>query len=539
MKYKFIVPLLLMMWAVCASAQKNEVISVIKKEIDRNMEQLRIDKLKPPFFINYNLIDTKRLQINAVLGSVAVVREHNLRNGAPKVLVGDYNRNNTNFRNPYNYYRYVSRENSGLTVPVWADVDRMYKNAAENYEAKMAVIAQQKLDEEDLNLPDFDKVESVSLIIDPAKTMSEKAFWENYAVKSSAIVKKYPDILESSVEVVVRNSMQYICNTENTEIAMPDTYYQVRMHLSTITGDGQSIDQSLQIAHTTFEQMPALQQFIDTCEIFIRKFIELSQAPMLQESYCGPVLFEGQAVPEILQSQISVLYARRASVERSGSGNNMEMMKDKKVMSRALSLKSLSGTESYKGKKLDGYYPVDNEGVKPDKELTLIENGVLKNMLNGRTPTKKFPRSNGHCRHTFDSHNNQIIPGNILCTSNITFSPVEIRKKLLAAAKEEDLEYAYVVRNSTGTSPREIYRVYVSDGREERVSGVSLPDLNLKSFKRIVGTSDQEYFYTTGAHGALVTYIVPDAILFEELEVTKNNAQLKAPFIVAKPEVTK
>ena len=534
-KYKFFIPLLFMMLAVCAMAQKNEVISVIKKEVDRNMEKLRIDKLKPPFFINYNLLDTKRLYVSASLGSLVAVSEQNTRNGAPKVLVGDYNRNNTNFRSAYTYYRYVSRENSGLEVPVWADVDRMYKNAAENYEAKMAIIAQQKLDEEDLNLPDFDKVEPVSLILEPLKAMSEKAFWEDYARQASAIVKKYPEIIESGVNVMVRNSMQYICNTENTEIAMPDTYYKVQMYLSTITGDGQSIDQNLQIEHATFEQMPAVQQFIDTCEIFIKKFIELSKAPMLKDSYCGPVLFEGQSVPEILQSQMSVLYARRSSVERSGSGNNMEMMKDKKVMSRALSIKSLSGTEAYKGKKLDGYYPVDNEGVKPDKELILIENGVLKNMLNGRTPTKKFPRSNGHCRHNFDSHNNQVIPGNILFSSNITFSPAELRQKLLAAAKEEDLEYAYVVRNSAGTSPREIYRVYVSDGREERVSGVSLPDLNLKSFKRIVGTSDQEYFYTTSAPGALVTYIVPDAILFEELEVTKNNAQLKAPIIVPKP----
>ncbi|MDR2027882.1 MAG: hypothetical protein LBQ01_10080 [Prevotellaceae bacterium] len=536
-KYNILIAALLL-FANILPAQDTAIISAIKSEIERNKSGLKIDKLRPPFFIGYTVVDLKQLHISASLGTLSRSLENIQKAGLPNLLVGDYNRNNANFRqnlSPRNVI--VENDARGIATAIWEDLDRTYKNAAENYEAKLAVIDQQNLEEEELNLPDLDKTNPVTLIIEPPKVNRDKTYWENFAEKSSEILKKYPEILNSSVNITVVDQVIYTYNTENTKLVIPDPFYNINLSLYTVTEDGQELSDELYIEHGSFEQMPSLQAFMDTCENFVKYFIELRKAPIITEAYTGPVLFEGMAVPEALQTHFlqSTLIANRKSVSGQG-GNNTEMMKDKKLTSRSLTVKSLSGTETYNGKKLDGYYPVDAEGVVPDRELVLVENGVLRNMLNGRIPTKKFRHSNGHMRMNINYMSPRIGPGNILLTSNDTYAPGELKKKLLAAAKEEDLDYAYIVRRYRGNGPLSIYRIYVADGREELLRGAILPDFNIKSYKRLLGASNREFIYNTRRFGNFTTYIVPDALLFEELEVSRNNnITFKKPFIVPQP----
>lgn len=129
-----------------------------------------------------------------------------------------------------------------------------------------------------------------------------------------------------------------------------------------------------------------------------------------------------------------------------------------------------------------------------------------------------------------------VSPGNIQLTSRNTTSQEELKKRLLAAAKEEDLEYAYIIRRLRGNSPLALYRVYLSDGREELVRGAALPDLSIRSFKRVLGATEKEYLYNTYSYGSFVTYIIPEGLLMEELDVTRNNnITFKTPYIVPQP----
>ncbi|MDR3246456.1 MAG: hypothetical protein LBT50_08500 [Prevotellaceae bacterium] len=536
-KYNVLI-IALLLCANLLSAQNNAIISTIRSEVDRNKSGLKIEKLRPPFFINYSVVDYKALNVQSNLGALSQSSETSQRIGIPNLLVGDYNRNNSNYRQGA-MPRIISIDDNpqGIASAIWEDLDKIYKNAAESYEAKVSVIAQQNLEADELNLPDLEKTAPANMILEPVKVNMDKNYWEDYAKKSSEILKKYPEIINSSVNVNIINTQVYTYNTENTQLVVPSAYYGLHLNVYTITTDGQELSDDLNIEHGDFAQMPTLQAFIDTCESFIQYFIKLKNAPIIDEAYSGPVLFEGMAVAEPLQTYFfqSALIANRKPIGGQG-GNNTEMMKDKKLISRSLTIKSLSGTETYKGKKLYGYYPVDSEGVAPDKELVLVENGVLRNMLNGRTPTKKFQHSNGHMRISFNYMAPRIIPGNVLLSSNVTYSPADLKNKLIAAAKEEDLDYAYIVRRYRGNGPLSIYRIYVADGREELLRGAILPDFNVKAYKRVLGASSQEFIYNTNAFGRFTTYIVPSGLLFEELEVSRNNnITFKKPFIVPQP----
>jgi predicted Zn-dependent protease len=480
------------------------------------------------------------MDVSASLGALTRSRDNNYRVGIPQLLVGDYQQNNSNF-NTFSMPRNIGREDDakGIATAIWESMGLIYKRSAESYEAKQAAIALRKFDEEDTGLPDMEQTQPVVKILEPVETNRDKAFWNDYACKASEIVKKYPEIISSGVNILNRNAMIYTYNTEGTQMAVPHSFHTVNLFLKTRTEDGQDLNYTLSIEHSDFKDMPALQQFIDTCEVAINKLLALRKAPLVKEAYSGPVLFENQAVVEVFMLYFFIygdqsLIARRKSVN-GRLNNNTEMMKDKKMISRSLSIKSLSGSQTYKGKKLEGYIPVDEEGVVPEKEIFLVENGVLRNMLNGRTPSKKFQHSNGHTRLSFNGHSTMTIPGNILLTSNNTFTKSDLIKKLLNAAKEEDLDYAYIVRNRQGNS-YEVYRINVSDGHEELVRGVVFPDLNMKSFKRILGASDTEYFHHTYNFGTLSSFVVPDALLFEELEVTPdNNINFEKPYIVPQP----
>ncbi|MDR2384565.1 MAG: hypothetical protein LBD80_02715 [Tannerella sp.] len=522
-----------------AQNKENVILSAMKNEVERNKNGLIMEKLKAPFYISYLIADIKVMDVSASLGALTRARDNNYRAGIPKLLVGDYQRNNSNF-NMFSMGKDISKEDdaNGIATAIWESMDMVYKRSAESYEAKQAAMAQRIFDDEDANLPDMEQTPAVIKILEPLQTNRDKKYWSNYAVKASEIVKKYPEIISSSVNILNRNAMLYTYNTEGTQMAVPHSYHMVHLNLRTRAEDGQNLNHNLYIQRSDFKDMPTLQQFIDTCEITINRLLALRKAPLVKEAYSGPVLFENQAIVEIFEEYFfskKALIAQRKSVTGQG-GNNTEMMKDKKLISRSLSIKSLSGSPTYKGKKLEGYIPVDEEGVVPEKELFLVENGVLRNMLNGRIPSKKIQHSNGHTRLNFHAHSTMTTAGNILLTSNNTFNNNDLKKKLLDAAQEEDFDYAYIVRGYRPNNSSEVFRIYVSDGREELVRGVVFPDLNIKSFKRILGTSDNDYFYHTYNYGTLSSFVVPDALLFEELEVTPdNNINFEKPYIVPKP----
>ncbi|MFH1004067.1 MAG: hypothetical protein V1781_00995, partial [Bacteroidota bacterium] len=127
------------------------------------------------------------------------------------------------------------------------------------------------------------------------------------------------------------------------------------------------------------------------------------------------------------------------------------------------------------------------------------------------------------------------------------------------AAKEEDLEYAYIVRkvvsNAAGIENEnsisfygaskskidlsktiQVCRVKVSDGSEELVSFAEVQGLSTKSFKRLLATSSEMQVYNTmimpinidlynweyKLTGTPASFILPDGLLFQELDIVKE-----------------
>ena len=535
---------------------ENPVISAIQKEVDRNKNELKMEGMSSPFFISYAIFDVSSFNLSASLGKISYYSENHRRFGVPTLLVGDYHRNNLNLSGGGiggSSTTSLFDNYSGIPITIWKDMDNIYKRAVEQYRTKMAVLQQQTQTKEEQAVPNFEQTKPVNIILQPLPIDFDKVYWENYIRKASETAKQFPEILSSSVGLNMRNIMTYTYNTEGSRYAVPTILYQLTFNVNTRADDGQELTQWIWIENASLKQMPDIETFSKRCVTVMENLVKFKNAPVIDDTYCGPVLLEGSALgrifeqtffannklsasPKMTQSGAAPTYYIVNGVIQSSTqqgGNDLELMLNKKVISRDLSIKSITGQEFYKGQRLNGYYPIDAEGVVPDKELILIENGVLRNMLNGRKPTQKIQHSNGHVRFDFGSNSFRTMAGNILITCNQTFSNAELRKKLIEAAKEEDLEYAYIMRQyETGVNL--LYKVYVDDGREELVRGANISDLGLKSFKRILGASDKEQIVSHGE--TQMTLIYPDALLIEEMDITRiPNIEFKKPYIVSKP----
>ena len=546
-------------WGLGALAQtENAVISAIQKEVDRNKAELKMEGMMSPFFISYSVLDRQDYGLSASLGSISSYSQGHQRRGIPTLLVGNYHRNNLKVpaRNLFPSATSLTDNTTGIPITIWRDLDGMYKSSVEVYQSKMAILQQQTQTQEEIDLPDFEQVKPINMVMQPAPLNFDKAYWENYLRKASEVAKQYPEILNSHVTLHVRNIMIYTYNTEGSRYAVPYTFYQLTCTANTRAQDGQDLSQTIFEEYATFEQMPSLASFTNRCKTLMEDLLKLGKAPVVDDAYSGPVLFEGRALYALLvqvfvsnnrlaaapklvrlpQAQSFVVVDGVVQLASSGQlgGNDFELMLNKKVMSRDLSIQSITGQEFYKGQRLSGYYPVDAEGIVPDKELMLIENGVLRNLLNGRRPTQRIRQSNGHVRYDYLANNYRTTAGNLLITCNQTYNYDELRKRLIEAAKEEDLDYAYVVREMSGGG-NFFYKVYVEDGREELVRGATISDAaSLRPFKRILGASDKEQIINFGH--IQTTIISPTALLFEEMDVTRMpNIEFKRPYIVPKP----
>jgi hypothetical protein len=574
----------------------------MQDEMDRNMSNLKLDKLKPPYFLSYLVTDANLYNVEAQLGVLVKKIDKPLRNQETTVLVGSHQRNNLNFINENKLFGWygtsfsipISLENNydALRRSLWMETDAQYKEAAELIEAKLAAINQQNIPEEEKNLADFSSVPPLNVNVPSQKTTFDKGKIEALTKTLSSAFSNFPQLTKSGVNSYVYTADALYINSEAMMYKVPFSLTCIRVYAEAVAVDGEPLMDYINFYFTLPEQIPDIDVLKQQVTRMAALLTQLRTAPAIQESFSGPVMFEGEAVGEIvsqcfIDNPDGLLAAKKPIVsnpmllQRYGQylpkENKIEQLTDKKVITRELSVATVNNPE-YNGIHLIGYYNVDAQGVQARKTV-IIENGVLKTLLTDRTPTLKNGNSNGHNSFAISDGalTGTLGSGVIELTSTETQSYEALKEALIAAAKEEDYEYAYIVRKmanpmagvpglsaflpslNTGTfgisKPIYIYRISIKDGTEELVRSAKIADLSLKSFKRIIGVADTQEVYNTlqkgkeggfstwhsgfALAGAPASFIVPKAIVFQELEVEKDkDIVLKKETIVPSPMLT-
>jgi len=297
---------------------------------------------------------------------------------------------------------------------------------------------------------------------------------------------------------------------------------------------------------SAFELLPPAETITSNIHQLATDLTAVRNAPLLDADYSGPVLLIGQASAEMfarvlapnLSGQRQPLSDRDQGVVRTELIDRM----NRPVLPRYVTVMDDPTERKAGDKELIGAYHVDDQGV-PARRVTLVQDGVLKDLLMSRRPSKERPQSNGHGRSGLPGRESAQI-GNLFIKVVDGKSHDELKKALIEMCKVENLEYGILVRavDADGRGPLGTpvltYKVYVADGREELVRGASVNTLSVRSLRQIEAVGSDSFVANRliGApNAATPSSVIAPSVLLEEVDLKRPTMAQQKPALLTHP----
>ncbi len=534
MKRSIFLLAILLVFQCGAFAQNKVILNAMKDEMARSMQQLKLDGAAGPYYVSYFMQDVRNLRIIADSGALTTNSDNRFRTMKVDLRVGSYTLDNSNFLSLASIAGLVSGSSGNVRIPtddsydvmriqLWQATDRAYKNALETLDKKKAAL-QNTVQAE--TVPDFSKAEMISSLGTETSLAVSGEPWRQLVEQISKLFVNQPDIQRSRVDLTVQIANCYYVNSEGTTGVQPISVSRLAVVATTQAADGMPLQNFRVYAAARPEGLPEKAKLEGDINALITEIIAAKNAPVGEE-YSGPVLFADQAAGELFsQGFANLLAARKPPTADSPQTNAMlgryldnpfVSKLNMKVAANFLSLKAIPTVKNYNQRALLGAYGMDEEGV-ASRDVSLVENGILKNLMASRAPVKGIAQSNGHGR------GGGAAPSVLQVISTNKKPLQQLKQDLVNAAKEEGLAYGYMVKGVTPnaqalsgdsdiveslimgsqsppeptqftlTKPYSIYRVY-PDGKEELVRGVEFGSVSINAFKNVLATSDDEFVY--------------------------------------------
>lgn len=548
---------------VWSPPQTEMVFQVMQQELQRALQGLRLERAPAPYYIEYRLQYRSALVARAVLGELVESTEQPQATLTVGIRVGTPEMDNTNVaagsfllfggvssRETYRQRSLpVELSDTLLGWELWLATDAAYKDAVEQYGRKLNLVrARVRRD----TTPDFLLLEPAVLVDTVAVPRFPRAFAEQLCRELSALFRRYPEFIASAVGFEYLPVQTWYGNTEGRRAVKTELFTGVEVVAFTQGLDGTPLADYYSVYARTPAELPPVDSLKRAVLALAERLRQQQAAPALEETYVGPVLFEGRAAGELL-AQLLVpqlvlwreplteqpLFALRSQglVRRLGS----------RILPEFLTLRAIPCRHAFVDlTPLVGAYCIDDEGI-PAETVTVIERGILRQLLTTRVPTRWTTRSNGHNRAGAP------MAGVLECLTDTAPEVVEraqLRQRLLQMLQQRGLPYALIVRTvmnlnilqtvlarttlgryppfvREGTLPLvALYRLF-PDGREELLQPCDAVGLTVRSLRDILAVSRERFAYNYLAPVARpgselpylpVSLIVPD-MLVDEVEV--------------------
>jgi hypothetical protein len=562
------------------------LMKAMADELSRSME-LQMEDLEKPYFIAYMVDDSLNYSMTASYGAVVSFDRDRSRRFNNQVRVGSYELDNTNFSGGgggFSFRRGGGRGGRGggraslpldddytaLRQAMWWSTDSNYKGAVETLTQKIAYMKDKNLTDRP---HDFTRVDAVEHIAPTATINFERPLWESHLKKLSGRFKEYPGIQDAEVRITVGASNRYLVNSEGTRLRTANNGILLSVSANGQAEDGRELSHGFTFFGRTAKDLPSFEKIMEKVDTVAGELTAVLSAPVLEGGYNGPVLFDDAASAQLFRELVaggvtgrpeSVGSGRRS---RRGGSSSLESKLNQRILPKGFKMYDDPSVEAVDGVPLLGHYVYDDEGVKAER-VDIIENGMLKNLLMSRVPTKKLTGSNGHGRRAASSGRSSAAVGSLFVESGEGMTGEELKQALLEAAADEGLEYGLRISRirTAGASssmndlvamlmrgarrggggggpslgdPIIVYKVYVDDGREEMVGGCEFTDIQIKDFKDILAAGKEPVVYNyigLGMGGSSpATSIVAPAVLFEEVELMEIEGEPEKPPIMKSP----
>ena len=544
--------------AFAQTAAQDELLKILKSELDRGFALYKKADI-PAYLISYRVDEFETYVISTSFGTLTGSTPRKQRNLTIQVRVGDkaldnfhelrddaaeyFNRRYTELTIP------LDNDPKAITLALWEATEKVYREAAMNYEKVKANVAV-KVEAED-KAPDYSDIAPVQFYEKSVK-MADFKFdikaWENRLKTYSAQFTDIKDILDGESYLRFSIIRKYFVTSEGTSIVQNNTYCHVSLNVRAQADDGMELPLYQSYFGYSPPDLPNDNTMLQDAQSLAKTVVAMKTAPVV-DPYTGPAVLSNDAAGVFFHE----IFGHRVEGLRLKSESDGQTFKKKvgeEVLNRDLSVIFDPTITTYKGIPLNGSFKYDDEGVKGEK-VVVVENGVLKNFLMTRTPINNFPKSNGHARAQagYQPVSRQ---SNLIVETKRPYTDAQLKAMLIEEAKKQGKDYGYFFARVTGgftttgrfmpnsfnVTPIEVYRVFVDGRPDELVRGVDLVGTPLAMFSQVeaVGDTPGNFAGTCGAEsGGIPAGCCSPALFVKQIEMQKKDKSQNRPPIMERP----
>jgi TldD protein len=526
------------MTAAAHEAAGDALLEALLTELDRSKAQLKMEQVQAPYYIEYRVNDVENFDAEAAFGAVRQSDRSHVRILRVVVRIGDYKQDSF-YGQGIGSASILPLDNDPIALrrQIWLLTDEAYKSAADAYAEKLSALKQYSADLDPID--DFAHAPVVSAIGDMVHLKIDESEWNKTLQEVTNLYRQYPEVQSVIASARFSSVNEYIVNSEGTIVRQGRTTSMVTLTGSTQAEDGMRLGRSPAWTEQRPEDLPSREELLKESRKMLDTLRALRQAPIVEESYRGPVLFAPDAADDIVLGLIGGnVLGRKPQLGRPNRTTGAFATSYKtRVLPKFVTVVDDPTMKKFAGKNLLGSYDVDSEGVKA-QTVKVVNEGILENYLVSRQPLRDFPSSNGHGRAAPGGAAQPNL-GVLIVKSSEPESTKALTDKLKGTASEQNRPYGYRVETlGPGNSPRLLYRVFVNDGHEELVRGAMFNELDVRALRNDLAALGDDPLVSNRMGGLPQTVICP-SLLFDELEVKRaDTTKEKLPEYPA-PELMK
>jgi TldD protein len=506
--------------AAHVQAKDDALLEALLTELDRTKERLKMDKVQPPYYIEYRVNDVDDYNAEAAFGALRESQRQHLRVLRVVVRIGDYKQDSFYNQGMGNASILpIDNDLIALRRQIWLLTDEAYKAAADAYAEKLSALKQFTTDPNPVD--DFAKAPVVTMLGGTVELQVDQPEWERTLQEITNLYREYPEVQSISATARFVAVNEYFVNSEGTIVRNGRKSATVTLNGSTQAADGMRLARNPYWTEEQPLELPGRAALLKETTKMLDTLKALREAPIVEESYRGPVIFAPDAADDLVAGLIGAnVLGRKPPLGRPNRTTGAFATSYKtRVMPKFVTVTDDPTMREFQGKKVLGSYAVDSEGVKA-QAVTVVDAGVLTSYLTTRLPIRDFPASNGHGR-AGPGTSAQPSVGALVVKGSEPEAAASIKNKAMQMVKDQEKPYAYRVETmGPGNMPRLLYRVYASDGHEELVRGATFNELDVRTLRNDLTAIGDDPLLSNRIGGIAQTIISP-TLLFDELEVKR------------------